>query len=501
MYFIDLEDDCLATSSGATRYAALSYVWGGVNQLQLIRKNLKALKQSKSLSQDSTLAKIPQTIRDAMSVTKALGIRYLWVDALCIVQDDYDSKCVHLQAMASIYAAATKGETQFSIIGGYDEVGLTKSAPYFPDLIFWADLVEKYNHRKLTFSSDILNAFAGITRELSPSFPGGFHYGLPEMFFDIALLWQPKGAIKRREADSQSGRVRLFGPSWSWVGWEGNLDLENWTTFADHILPNTNFEGQLLYEILFGKPYVELVNTPKWRKITATRKFIPVDACWQALKPNKMEVSQFVSPRWTECWNTDAFFGEILTPSSCYQLESEPAHASLGHDARFRYPIPLTSSSSEVLGESDTCTFLLIARLSKASFKLGPLPKTDTDEVPFVNDEGHNVGSIRLNQHNLPNIHEDEGCDLIAISDGRFWSAPCQVDKWVTKFRECYWRRGGDPTNYNHLEEVWPVGEWEPGEKPWSREYYEFVNVLWIEQRGQIAYRKALGKVMKSAWE
>ncbi|KAF0320218.1 hypothetical protein GQ607_012480 [Colletotrichum asianum] len=33
------------------------------------------------------LHELPKTIRDAVRVTRALGIRYLWVDALCIEQN------------------------------------------------------------------------------------------------------------------------------------------------------------------------------------------------------------------------------------------------------------------------------------------------------------------------------------------------------------------------------------------------------------------------------
>jgi hypothetical protein len=39
-----------------------------------------------------------------MYLTLELGLRYFWVDALCIVQDDHATKLKLLQAMASIYA-------------------------------------------------------------------------------------------------------------------------------------------------------------------------------------------------------------------------------------------------------------------------------------------------------------------------------------------------------------------------------------------------------------
>lgn len=48
---------------------------------------------------------LPKTIRDAVSVTERLGLRYLWVDALCILQDDIDFATESVK-MAEIYSQA-----------------------------------------------------------------------------------------------------------------------------------------------------------------------------------------------------------------------------------------------------------------------------------------------------------------------------------------------------------------------------------------------------------
>jgi hypothetical protein len=51
---------------------------------------------------------LPQTIRDAISVTRELGIRFLWVDALCIVQDSLHGEDWHAEAskMRDVYSNA-----------------------------------------------------------------------------------------------------------------------------------------------------------------------------------------------------------------------------------------------------------------------------------------------------------------------------------------------------------------------------------------------------------
>ncbi|KAK5087299.1 hypothetical protein LTR70_007242 [Exophiala xenobiotica] len=50
---------------------------------------------------------LPNIVEDALRVTAGLGERYLWVDALCIIQDDDQDKGRFVSRMDSIYARAT----------------------------------------------------------------------------------------------------------------------------------------------------------------------------------------------------------------------------------------------------------------------------------------------------------------------------------------------------------------------------------------------------------
>ncbi|KAK5459910.1 hypothetical protein LTS15_004039 [Exophiala xenobiotica] len=64
-------------------YATLSYCWGEENNAACTTKeNLVA-----RLTGLST-ASLPKTLQDAIEITRALRIRYLWIDALCIIQVD-----------------------------------------------------------------------------------------------------------------------------------------------------------------------------------------------------------------------------------------------------------------------------------------------------------------------------------------------------------------------------------------------------------------------------
>jgi hypothetical protein len=65
-------------------YAALSYCWGSEQPEQTTTANLNRYLAGFRCSD------LAQSLQDAISITRQLGIQYLWVDSMCIVQDDKD---------------------------------------------------------------------------------------------------------------------------------------------------------------------------------------------------------------------------------------------------------------------------------------------------------------------------------------------------------------------------------------------------------------------------
>ncbi|PQE03727.1 het domain-containing protein [Rutstroemia sp. NJR-2017a BBW] len=83
-------------------YVALSYCWGdGIQGGVCTTANLSTLLEGMALCE------LPLTIRDAVQVAIASGINWVWVDRLCIVQDDPQDLEVELRNMAGIYANAS----------------------------------------------------------------------------------------------------------------------------------------------------------------------------------------------------------------------------------------------------------------------------------------------------------------------------------------------------------------------------------------------------------
>jgi hypothetical protein len=101
---VDVFAQQIVPGTFSTPFVALSYVWGGAEQLQLTRALYPELTQFRGLVKYQD--KIPTTIKDAMKVVSSLNERYLWVDCLCIVQDDPLDKRAQIDEMAATYDAA-----------------------------------------------------------------------------------------------------------------------------------------------------------------------------------------------------------------------------------------------------------------------------------------------------------------------------------------------------------------------------------------------------------
>jgi hypothetical protein len=100
--------------------------------------------------------------------------------------------------------------------------------------------------------------------------------------------------------------------------------------------------------------------------------------------------------------------------------------------------------------------------------------------VPILDKNGAWVGVLRLNKARPVTFNAVQGfesgtpCEIIAISTG---------------------------TANNFFNEAAQLEEWHYPRRPNNDRLFEFYNVLWIEWKGNVAYRKALGRVLKITWE
>jgi hypothetical protein len=331
-------ESCIVRGNVQGQYLALSYIWqndtrpiDNEQQFQLLLNNAEDLAAPNSIKQHNP--RLPKVIQDTMELTTAIQKKYLWVNRLCIIQDDPQREeevmrmdQIYSGAYMTIVAAAEHGlyctpvgtvhnpaiqspkdwfenswckiEPNERILEYYGTVSRSKwakrawtyqeyllskrvvffldtrifwqcecavwdkdylrseegneaeslvsssseptrsfSVPTWPDFGLYVDLVCPYNGRELSFSEDGLSACSGVLKRLAPAFSNGFLFGLPRIYLDHALLWQPLKAeceIPQSEVitDGIPGRIssstrRSTLPSWAWCGWQCFVDPQS----------------------------------------------------------------------------------------------------------------------------------------------------------------------------------------------------------------------------------------------------------------------------------
>ena len=73
----------------------------------MLKKHKPDWKMAGSTRYISLSETLPALIEDAAIVVKGLRINYLWVDSLCIIQDDKEDKRLQIQDIDNIYGSAT----------------------------------------------------------------------------------------------------------------------------------------------------------------------------------------------------------------------------------------------------------------------------------------------------------------------------------------------------------------------------------------------------------
>ena len=568
LWLVDVQRNCVKRACPDDGYVALSYVWGVApceGQLEASLSNIEQLQEDGYLVSDLIGKRLPPTVRHAIRFIELIGQRYIWIDRLCIVQDDVATKASQISNMAYIYAnavftiAATVGDRAGASYGlrgikgicppktGKEEDALIRSTgvkeekhhelvarsywsrrgwtlqelvfspraiffhdhtvtwechcavwkesdapeillqpqsqclatlslsakglkfPPWPDLEQYAQLVVDYNGRELSYESDVEPAFAGITTALSTVFSGGFVYGLPEMFFDVALLWEGDGTEVRRhqfstqnQTHGQAASQAAF-PSWSWMGWRTEyLNLNAWESGYDYILKKHRASTRVSE---WKQTPVRTESILQWYvggKDIKTHR--PINACLGIYSDCRDNLSCSLPAGWTR-------------EDECFRHTCDP-------QTSFRFPIaikdPKITPKFQVGGPFLSCN------TTRGWFEVRCGSGWYKDlAFPIYGSKGDLAGSLAtygvdVNKDRRPLLMRE----FIAISAG---SIQIEGDIWEGRRRVKRLRRRVKRLHHADL----------PGDgKP-----YEYVNVLWIQWEDGIAYRRGIGHVVKSIWE
>ncbi|KPM41122.1 hypothetical protein AK830_g5438 [Neonectria ditissima] len=184
-------------------YTTLSHSWGKGHSLTLNRASYPVLLEGVPLST------LPQTFQDALFVSRQIGVRYFWVDAMCIFQDEHDLSDwnretslmhkIYLNSICNIVAAETP-DSSHSIFAVRDpgDVAFASTEAIFKSVrhqrAFHADcppanetFVHKYVISDCTFWDQVadarINTRGWVLQERFMS-PRGLHFGAQQLFWE-----------------------------------------------------------------------------------------------------------------------------------------------------------------------------------------------------------------------------------------------------------------------------------------------------------------------------
>ncbi|RYO80485.1 hypothetical protein DL766_007370 [Monosporascus sp. MC13-8B] len=194
-------------------YIALSHCWGPLKdnaKFCTFKYNIDQLRRSIEFE------RLPLTFKDAVSVVRGLGFRYIWIDSLCIIQDDQGDWEYEAARMEQVFSGASKA----AFLG---DANFPESAlEYYRDgrQVLVQDLYERYSALAFTTASDRSVAILGLQKRLERAFQTQAAFGLFAVYFGRGLLWQRRGIKPMRRIAWPPGR-RV--PSWSWFSKEGPI--------------------------------------------------------------------------------------------------------------------------------------------------------------------------------------------------------------------------------------------------------------------------------------
>ncbi|KAK8091850.1 hypothetical protein PG997_002211 [Apiospora hydei] len=310
----------------------------------------------------------------------------------------------------------------------------------FPDLGALDAVVDRYNARDLRYDEDALPAISGLLTVLSCAFPGGFLYGIPEMFFERGLGWRHGPSlmtqVRRR---SPSGRPNEEGqspsmsmsdlPSWSWIGWQGRM-----TMGRDGEAARINHRS---HEI------EETVPITKWYAArssdTDPSQRRAIKSTWFEDREKYKDFSEPLPPGWSrhEAPEFDHFGRPRLYPDGCaeYVFRHEA-----GHSESWYYPFPMPEAGTP--GTMPEQTPYLFCETTRVW--LWGCQADRMNQVKLYDSSGGEVGELYLpNRSDLgafPRRGIDDGCrnereemglrvELVAICKSRVYEYSLDQDK------------------------------------------------------------------------
>jgi hypothetical protein len=537
MILINVQRQCLERITSSPKYVALSYVWGNaVDPLLTLQENFAALYEDGALDSQNIRAQLPDTIRPSILLTSVIGQKYLWVDRLCIIQDNNEHKSAQLNHMAAIYGnasitiVAAEGEDDTFGIRGITVAGPPRNSPFQQvDFAPTCRLVTspklkntKYDTRGWTLQEEMLSPRQLIFRN------GTVNWNCRlASCAEYQAVPQARSTFRQRQENLFTKRPNVSVFITAAVAYSGRQLTYVSDTLAAFSGVLTVLSRSMVGGLLFAMPELFFERMPLWqplrplkRRNNAENNITPGLPSWSGiswegeLDPEWWRACKNLDLRSTTVWyKQDSTTGIRVRIDNVYHNYKEPVNPINGARVKtndtvlptvcaFRHLTPIASplvapSKAAWSPILNFCAQRLSLIVGSHQGKL-PLGKCVT---AFLKDPtGLIVGAIRLNSELSM---EGVQCELICISrargeevyKGSYSNAEVLIPELMSEnFKNKLWSR----KQREATEAVNKRGEAQNEE---TKCIYKFYNVLWVRWEDGIAYRMALGRVEQDYWD
>lgn len=200
------------SSTKTDGYVALSYCWGGDSPLTFKRNTESTLRSGIGLHQ------YPPTLRDAIVVTRQLGFRYIWIDALCIQQDSKADWNAESAKMRSVYRGASLTLSASAATKTTEGIFCHRKAPIATCKLPWLSSAQAGQHVYLRPAIEVMDS------ELRASFITTRAWTLQEGLLARRTLWLGRSQIM---LECCEGQVNEAGHSTQTTEYYRNKDMLN----------------------------------------------------------------------------------------------------------------------------------------------------------------------------------------------------------------------------------------------------------------------------------
>jgi hypothetical protein len=331
----EVQEPFLEITNGESRkYIALSHCWG---PNPLIRTTKGTLPQHKVRL---PMEKLPKSFQDAIIITRMLKIRYLWIDSLCIIQDDlqdWEEQSaimgeIYSQSYLTIAASASKDSSGGCFLPRPKDTHVRVKCSINDNETGHVFIREKPNGFD-ELEHNILNTRAWVAQERLLS-PRTIHYDVDQMLWECREARCTEDAVPADAFHTQrllwDGRLHLQYPYaregasdgkfvWDWYDLIENYTTRNLTD-ADDKLPAISGLASVM-ETRTGDRYIAGL----WLS------HLSIGLLWHRRNDWLTRPSRYRAPSWS--WA--AFDGHIIMPAEA-DIESTMIPAiHIGEMVRF----------------------------------------------------------------------------------------------------------------------------------------------------------------------